>query len=147
MPNPNEARAAVIDNVDGRARQEVLRTLRPRRHLTTASQSPLDASADQPPLPLYVGPAAEEALLSWLLRLATRLRVSFHVLARQAFGIDDRTGQNGFESCCLAARARHARFEGRTNPPCRSCGRYSRAVRSRWRRSLIAGLARVAGLG
>jgi hypothetical protein len=92
MPNPDEARAAVIDNVDGRARQEVLRTPRPRRHLTTASQSPLDASADQPPLPLYVGPAAEEALLSWLLRLATRLRVSFHVLARQAFGIDDRTG-------------------------------------------------------
>src|SRR5712692_6867173 len=32
MPNP---RAAVIDNVHGRARQEVLRTLRPRRHLTT----------------------------------------------------------------------------------------------------------------
>lgn len=45
-----------------------------------------------PPLPLYVEPAAEEALLSWLLRLATRLGVSFHVLARQAFGIDDLSG-------------------------------------------------------
>lgn len=45
-----------------------------------------------PPLPLYVQPAPEEALLSWLLRLATRLGVSFHVLARQAFGVDDRSG-------------------------------------------------------
>ena len=56
--------------------------------------APLPASrpAKTPPLPLHVAPAAEEALLSWLLRLATRLGVSFHVLARQAFGIDDRTG-------------------------------------------------------
>lgn len=45
-----------------------------------------------PPLPLYVEPAAEEALLSWLLRLATRLEVSFHVLASQAFGVDDCSG-------------------------------------------------------
>lgn len=44
------------------------------------------------PLPVYVEPASEETLLSWLLRLATRLGVSLHVLARQSFGIDDRAG-------------------------------------------------------
>ena len=53
---------------------------------------PAPKPAKSPPLPLYVEPAAEEALLSWLLRLATRLGVSFHVLARQAFGVDDRFG-------------------------------------------------------
>ena len=31
-------------------------------------------------------------MLSWLLRLATRLRVSIHAIARQAFGIDDPRG-------------------------------------------------------
>lgn len=46
----------------------------------------------RPPLPLYVEPAIEEALLSWLLRLAARLRVPPDVLARQSFGIDDRSG-------------------------------------------------------
>lgn len=46
----------------------------------------------RPPLPLYVDPAPEEALLSWLLRLATRLGVSLHTLASQSFGIDDRPG-------------------------------------------------------
>lgn len=40
-------------------------------------------------LPLYVEPAPDEALLSWLLRLATRLGVSLQVLAREAFGIDE----------------------------------------------------------
>jgi hypothetical protein len=45
-----------------------------------------------PPLPLYVEPAQGEALFSWLLRLAARLRVSFHTLASQSFGIDDRLG-------------------------------------------------------
>src|SRR5487761_1061846 len=53
---------------------------------------PAPKPVKSPPLPLYVEPAAEEALLSWLLRLATRLGVSFHVLARQAFGVDDRFG-------------------------------------------------------
>jgi hypothetical protein len=37
---------------------------------------------------------AGEALLSWLLRLATRLNVSMHVLAHQVFGIDDRAGHS-----------------------------------------------------
>jgi hypothetical protein len=54
---------------------------------------PAPRAVKRPPLPLYVEPAPEEALLSWLLRLATRLGVSFHVLAKQAFGIDDRSGQ------------------------------------------------------
>jgi hypothetical protein len=47
-----------------------------------------------PPLPLYVEPASEEALLSWLSRLATRLGVSFHTLAKESFGIDDRLGHS-----------------------------------------------------
>jgi hypothetical protein len=45
-------------------------------------------------LPLYIRPVAGEALLSWLLRLATRLNVSTHVLARQVFAIDDRAGHS-----------------------------------------------------
>lgn len=44
-----------------------------------------------PPLPLYVEPAPEEALLSWLLRLATRLRVSLRALTTSGFNVDDRT--------------------------------------------------------
>jgi hypothetical protein len=43
-------------------------------------------------LPLYVDPLPEEALLSWLLRLARRLNLSMQVLAQEAFGIDDRSG-------------------------------------------------------
>jgi hypothetical protein len=43
-------------------------------------------------LPLYVEPFPDEALLSWLLRLATRLRVSMHTLACHSFGVDDRRG-------------------------------------------------------
>jgi hypothetical protein len=43
-------------------------------------------------LPLYVEPVREEALLSWLLRLASRLQVSLHALASQGFGINDRSG-------------------------------------------------------
>jgi TniQ len=46
----------------------------------------------RPSLPLHVEPASDEALLSWLLRLASRLGVSLHVLASQSFGIDDRSG-------------------------------------------------------
>jgi hypothetical protein len=60
---------------------------------------PAPRPARRPPLPLYVEPAAEEALISWLLRLATRLGVSFHVLAREAFGIDDRSGHTRWWHC------------------------------------------------
>jgi hypothetical protein len=46
-----------------------------------------------PPLPIYVQPAcAEEALLSWLLRLATRFKMSLHALVSETFGIEDRAG-------------------------------------------------------
>lgn len=41
-------------------------------------------------LPLYVDPKEGEVLLSWLLRLATRLQVSLHTLVRAGFWIDDR---------------------------------------------------------
>jgi hypothetical protein len=41
-------------------------------------------------LPLYVEPKENEVLLSWLLRLATRLEVSLQTLVRAAFWIDDR---------------------------------------------------------
>lgn len=44
------------------------------------------------PLPFYVEPAPDEALFSWLLRLATRMGVSMHALASCSFGIDDRHG-------------------------------------------------------
>jgi hypothetical protein len=40
-------------------------------------------------LPLHVEPAADESLISWFLRLGTRLDISTQTLARQAFGIDD----------------------------------------------------------
>lgn len=52
------------------------------------------SASGPPPLPLYVEPAHDEALLSWLSRLATRLGVSFHTLASQSFGIDDRLGHS-----------------------------------------------------
>jgi len=41
-------------------------------------------------LPFYVEPKEDEILLSWLLRLATRLQVSLHTLVRGGFWIDDR---------------------------------------------------------
>lgn len=44
-------------------------------------------------LPLYVRPAPEEALFSWLHRLATQLGTSVHAMAREAFGVDDSAGQ------------------------------------------------------
>lgn len=53
---------------------------------------PAPATPEPPALPLYVEPAPGEALLSWVSRLATRLRVSFHTLAKEAFRIDDRLG-------------------------------------------------------
>lgn len=49
-------------------------------------------STTRPPLPLYVEPGRGEALLSWLSRLATRLGISLHTLARESFGVDDRFG-------------------------------------------------------
>ena len=45
-----------------------------------------------PQLPFYVEPLPDEGLLSWLLRLASRLRVSMHSLAYSSFGVDDRGG-------------------------------------------------------
>jgi len=44
--------------------------------------------------PLYVDPAPDEALVSWLLRLATRLGISMRALAHEAFVIDDRSGRS-----------------------------------------------------
>lgn len=44
----------------------------------------------RPQFPLYVEPAPEEALLSWLLRLASRLGVSLRALTTSGFGFDDR---------------------------------------------------------
>lgn len=41
-------------------------------------------------LPLYVEPRENEVLISWLLRLATRLQVSLHTLVRAGFWINDR---------------------------------------------------------
>lgn len=52
----------------------------------------------RPQLPFYVEPAPNEALLSWLLRLATRLRVSLRILATEAFGADEHAGSP--ESWC-----------------------------------------------
>lgn len=52
-----------------------------------------DPDLDSPTLqqlPLYVEPKENEVLLSWLLRLATRLGVSLQTLVRAAFWIDDR---------------------------------------------------------
>lgn len=40
--------------------------------------------------PLYVEPNQDEVLVSWLLRLATRLQVSLHTLVRAGFWINDR---------------------------------------------------------
>jgi hypothetical protein len=56
------------------------------------ARHPVSGPTKRRPLPLYVEPAPEEALLSWLLRLAVRLGVPLPVLARQSFGIDDRSG-------------------------------------------------------
>lgn len=64
----------------------------PFESIEPRSFRPTRRSATRPPLPLYVEPAPDEALLSWLLRLATRLRVALHVLASQCFAVDDRGG-------------------------------------------------------
>jgi hypothetical protein len=59
-----------------------------------APSSPVFRPTPRPQLPLYVEPAQDEALLSWLLRLASRLQVSLHALASLSFGIDDRSGRS-----------------------------------------------------
>ncbi len=48
----------------------------------------------KPQLPVYVQPSADEALLSWVLRLAAALKVSPHALAKRSFGVDDHTGRS-----------------------------------------------------
>jgi hypothetical protein len=52
------------------------------------------ASSSKRCLPIFLSPLADEAMLSWLLRLAARLRVSVHAVARQTFGIDDPQGRS-----------------------------------------------------
>lgn len=55
---------------------------------------PAPSSKPNVALPLYVAPSEDEALFSWMLRLATRLRCSMHALASCTFGIDDRYGHS-----------------------------------------------------
>src|SRR5208283_4460420 len=43
-------------------------------------------------LPRFLLAGSDESMLSWILRLATRMRVSVHAIARQSFGIDDPRG-------------------------------------------------------
>lgn len=50
--------------------------------------------AGKPQLPVYVQPGPDEALLSWVMRLASRLNVSVYALAKRSFGVDDRTGHS-----------------------------------------------------
>jgi len=64
-----------------------------KRSESVGSQPTSHPSAKQC-LPIFVKPAADEAMLSWLLRLATRLRVPVHAIARQTFGIDDPRGHS-----------------------------------------------------
>lgn len=66
----------------------------------------------RPQLPFYVEPAPNEALLSWLLRLATRLRVSLRTLATEAFGADEHAGSP--ESWCRPHPWLLARISERT---------------------------------
>jgi hypothetical protein len=58
----------------------------------TMGLRPAFTSTPKRPLPFYLEPAYDEALFSWLLRLATRMGVSMHALASCSFGIDDRYG-------------------------------------------------------
>lgn len=107
----------------------------------------------RPPLPLYVEPLPDEALLSWLLRLATRLRVSLHTLASQSFGVDDRSGHTQWwrrprpwmlariseRTGLSAARLRQMTFEGfepvyrDDEAPARFAGRLYDTVPPQWR--------------
>jgi len=61
----------------------------PSDGLERIPSKPAAASRSAPQLPVYVEPAPEEALISWLLRLAARLKISTKVLA-QAFQIPAR---------------------------------------------------------
>ena len=60
---------------------------------SVAEPSPRPEKIDGRALPLHVPPLPQEGPFSWLQRLSTRLRVSFHTLASHTFGIDDRTGR------------------------------------------------------
>ena len=61
--------------------------------LPVPEPTPRQLKSDGRALPLYVAPLPEESLFSWLQRLASRLEVSFHTLASQSFGIEDRAGR------------------------------------------------------
>ncbi|MGB6451373.1 MAG: TniQ family protein [Steroidobacteraceae bacterium] len=84
----------------------------PFEAVESAACQPVFRPTPRPPLPLYVEPAEEEALLSWLLRLATRLGVSLHTLARVSFGVDDRAGYSQW--WCRPNRWLLARIHERT---------------------------------
>lgn len=73
---------------------------------------PIPRPVTRPQLPLYVEPAPEEVLLSWLLRLATRLRVSARALTTAGFGIDD--GAVGTQWWCRPRRWLLVRISQRT---------------------------------
>jgi hypothetical protein len=68
----------------------------PRPNVAVLRSEPLDAPALQRAFRfgtmrqvlIYVERVPDETLLSWVLRLATPLKVSPHVLARECFGID-----------------------------------------------------------
>ena len=90
--------SAVVLRFDTRKKTSLQPASRPRR---------------SPPLPLYVAPASEEAFLSWLLRLATRLQVSTHTLATRGFDIDDRSA--GSQWWCRPHRWLLARISEKTD--------------------------------
>ena len=67
---------------------------KPRRvprpsYLSGRRLGPVLPLANRSPLPLSVKPLPDEALLSWLLRLATHLDLSMHELAQDGFGVVD----------------------------------------------------------
>src|ERR1700751_2975092 len=55
--------------------------------------APATSSRATRELPLYVEPLPDEPLISWLLRLATRLGISMQALEQQALGIDSQGGR------------------------------------------------------
>jgi hypothetical protein len=61
----------------------------PSRSAASRTPTPRRAIAEVP-LPFYVQPAADEALISWLGRLAGRFDLSPHEFASHAFGVDNR---------------------------------------------------------
>lgn len=57
--------------------------------LASSGSRPLRKGFARRLLPVFIEPAEDEALISWLLRLAARLGVSLQVLARESFGISE----------------------------------------------------------